>query len=348
MNRPAPSRPIDVPRVRIGIVGAGIAGERHAEAFAARADATITAVSELDPERGQALARRFGAVHYVDYRDMLAEPIDAVVVAVPHALHRACVLEAAAAGVHVLLEKPLATTLDDAHAILGAVEQAGVRLMMGYVHRFRPETEAARSLIARGCLGRPATALDRFMSGGMAETPGWVWNRVDAGGGVIMYGGVHAIDRLRWLLDDEVAEVYARLATYSNPADVEDGVSAVLTFAGGAVAVLFENAPGYGRLGGWVTEIFGSEGALTLTTGASLEYRGRDSTQRWTYGPDHRFERQAAEFIAALKEGRPPAVTGEDGLRGLEVALALYRSAAAGRPERVDNGSAGLPEGGRQ
>jgi predicted dehydrogenase len=347
MNDPTAARPIreqsqptTARQVRIGIIGAGIAGERHAEAFAAHPGAALTAVAEPQPERGRAVARRVGAAYYADYRDMLAGPVDAVVVAVPHALHRACVVDAAAAGRHILLEKPIATTIDDAHAILDAVERAGVRLMMGYVHRFRPETMAARALIAEGRLGRPATALDRFMSGGMADTPGWVWNRTDAGGGVIMYGGVHAIDRLRWLLDDEVVEAYARLASYSNPVDVEDGVGAVLTFAAGATAVLYENAPGYGRLGGWVTEVFGSDGALVLTTGASIEYRGRDGTERWTYGADHRFERQAAEFVAALAEGRPPSVTGEDGLRGLEVALALYRSAATRRPEPVDRGSA--------
>jgi predicted dehydrogenase len=207
--------------------------------------------------------------------------------------------------------------------------------MMGYVHRFRPEVEAAHRLIAEGRLGRPATVLDRFMSGGMHDTPAWVWDRSMAGGGVLMYGGVHSIDRLRWLLGDEVTKVFAKTAAYSNPAEVEDGVCALLTFASGTSALLYENAPGYGRLGGWVTEVFGTEGALVITTGTSLEYRGKTGSDRWSYQEDDRFARQAAEFVAAIRQHRPPSVTGDDGLRGLEVALAIYRSAANGRPEPV-------------
>ena len=322
-------------RVRIGIVGAGIAGERHAVAFARHPRATVAAVAELDSQRGRRLAERFGAAYFADYRDMLGSGLDAAIICLPHAFHLACATAAAEAKVHMLLEKPIANTLDDARAILEAAERAGVRLMMGYVHRFRPEVQAARDLIVSGRLGRPATALDRFISGGMQDTPRWVWDRSQAGGGVVMYGGVHAIDRLRWLMGDEIAEVYARSDTYSNPTEVEDGLCAVLTFASGAAGVLYENAPGYGRLGPWTTEVFGSDGALIVTTGASLEYRGRDGEQRWTYGEDKRFERQADEFLAAIIEGRPPSVSGGDGLRGLEVAMALYQSAETGRPVRV-------------
>ena len=326
------------PPIRIGIIGAGIAGERHAEAFSKHPGSVVTAFAEIDGVRGAAVAARFGARHFTDYRDMLAGGLDAVVVCLPHATHRRCAEDAAQAGVHILMEKPLATTLDDARAILEAVDRAGVRLMLGYVHRFRPEVEAARRLIQEGRIGRPATALDRFMSGGMGDTPRWVWDPEAAGGGVVMYGGVHAIDRLRWLLDAEITEVYARTNTYSNAAPVEDGVCAVLTFATGANAVLYENAPGFGRLGPWTTEVFGSEGALIVTTGAGVEYRSAGGGQRWDYPEDHRFMRQAAEFLCAITENRSPSVGGEDGLRGLEAALAIYRSAASGRAERVRPG----------
>lgn len=321
--------------VRIGIIGAGIAGERHAAAFTKHPDAIVTAVADIDPERGRRLASRFGAAYFADYRDALAHGLDAAIVCLPHALHLACATEAAQAKVHLLLEKPIANTVEDARRIVDAAEAADIRLMIGYVHRFRPEVQAARDLIASGSLGRPATALDRFISGGMRETPAWVWDRSLAGGGVVMYGGVHGIDRLRWLLGDEITEVYARSSTCSNATDVEDGMCAVLTFASGATAVLYENAPGYGRLGTWTTEVFGSEGALIITTGASVEYRNVHGSQRQTYDEDRRFDRQAEEFLAAIREHRRPSVDGNDGLRGLEVALALYRSAQSGRPAPV-------------
>jgi UDP-N-acetylglucosamine 3-dehydrogenase len=321
--------------LKIGIIGAGIAGQRHAEAFARNPRAVVAAVTEIDEGAGQRFARAFGAQQYQDYRAMLASGLDAVVICVPHVLHLPCALAAAEARTHILMEKPIANTLEEAHAILDAAGHAGVTLMMGYVHRFRPEVSHAKELVASGALGRVATALDRFVSGSRADTPAWVWSKAQAGGGVLMYGGVHPIDRLRWLLAENVVEVYARIATYANRAEVEDGAVALLTFESGATGVLYENAPGYGRLGGWVTELFGTTGALMITTGTALEYRGTDRHERWTYHDDQRFDRQAAEFIAAIAEHRPPTVTGEDGVRGLEVVLAIYRSAASGRPERV-------------
>ncbi len=321
--------------LKIGIIGAGIAGRRHAEAVARHPGALVAAVAEVDEGARQQFARSFGAQPYEDYRAMLASGLDAVVICVPHVLHLPCALAAAETRTHMLMEKPIANTLEEARAILEATAHAGITLMMGYVHRFRPEVGQAKELVAAGRVGRVATALDRFISGSMADTPAWVWNRAQAGGGVLMYGGVHPIDRLRWLLAEEVVEVYARIATYANRAEVEDGAAAMLTFESGATGVLYENAPGYGRLGGWVTELFGTAGALIITTGTALEYRGTDRHERWTYQDDGRFDRQAAEFIAAITEHRQPAVTGEDGLRGLEVVLAIYRSAASGRPERV-------------
>jgi predicted dehydrogenase len=321
--------------IKVGIIGAGIAGQRHAEAIARHPHATIAAVADIDDEVGRRFSRQFGAQHYRDYRDMLDAGVDAVVICVPHVLHLPCATAAAAARAHILMEKPIANTLEEAHAILEAVERAGITFMMGYVHRFRPEVSEARQLVLDGQIGRVATALDRFVSGSMADTPAWVWDKKQAGGGVLMYGGVHPIDRLRWLLGMEIVEVFARTTTYGNPTDVEDGVVGLLTFASGATAALYENAPGYGRLGEWTTEVFGTAGALRITTGAALEYRGATRQERWTYQDDRRFDRQAGEFIAAITERRPPSVTGVDGLRGLEVVLAIYRSAASGRPERV-------------
>jgi len=320
-------------RLRIGIIGAGIAGRRHAAAFARHPGAVVAAVAEVDDAAGQEFAEKFGVTHDRDYRRMLERGLDAVVICVPHALHLECGRAAAEARAHILMEKPIANTLDEAHAILEATSRAGVTLMMGYVHRFRPEVSNARRLIVEGRLGRVATALDRFVSGSMVDTPAWVWDRAQAGGGVLMYGGVHPIDRLRWLVGEEIVEVHARTATYANPTTVEDGVVALLTFQSGAFGALYENAPGYGRFGQWTTEVFGTEGALAITTGSTLEYKGYGQHEHWTYEEDHRFDRQAEEFVAAITEGRPPSVTGEDGLRGLEVVLAIYRSASSGRPQ---------------
>ena len=107
------------------------------------------------------------------------------------------------------------------------VEDAGLTMMIGFVHRFRNEVLEAKRLIEEGVLGTPATALDKFCSLGGPHPPAWVWEQERAGGGVLMYGGIHAVDRILWLLDTTAEAVYARSHAYTAWAgDVEDGLVA--------------------------------------------------------------------------------------------------------------------------
>lgn len=326
--------------LRVGIIGAGQVATRHAAAYAAHPAATLAAVAEPARERGEHLATAFDARWFPSAEELVsAGAVDAVSVCVPHDAHRQVVEAAAGHGVHVLLEKPIATTLADADAILAAIERAGVTLMMGFVHRFRSEVLEARRLIDAGAIGAAATALDRFCSLGGAHPPEWVWERRRAGGGVLMYGGIHAIDRLRWLLDDDVASVAARTHNYGGYGDVEDGLVAMLGFARGTSGLLFENSPPYGRPGGWATEIFGSEGAIRIQTGEWLELTSGSASYRVSTDEEQHFEREIGEFVAAITEQRSPSVSGRDGRESLAVALAIYASAETGTRITVDPAS---------
>ena len=117
---------------------------------------------------------------------------------------------ATAAGVHILMEKPIANTPEEADSVIERVERSGKQLMIGFVHRFRTEVQEARRLLSEGAIGTPSTAVDRFCSLGGPHPPAWVWQRQHAGGGVLMYGGIHAIDRLLWWLGTRVTSVSAR------------------------------------------------------------------------------------------------------------------------------------------
>jgi predicted dehydrogenase len=251
---------------------------------------------------------------------------------VPHDLHLPVARVAAAAGVHLLMEKPIANTLEEADAIIEAVEDAGVTLMMGFVHRFRTEVQAAQKLIAEGAIGQVSTALDRFCSLGGPHPPGWVWSKQHAGGGVLMYGGIHAVDRLLWLLDDRVAAVTARAHDAWGQGDVEDGLVAMLDLERGTSAVLFENSPPYGRPGGWCTELFGSEGALRVQTGQWAELTSGSRSLTLQAQDERHFHRQMEEFVSALLEQREPSVPAAAGRDSLEVALAAYAAAERRTP----------------
>lgn len=317
--------------LRVGILGAGQVAARHAEAYAQLDDVQVAVVADVDPARAEALARPLGAQAVTEWKRVLDKPLDAVSICLPHHLHLEPAVAAAERGWHILLEKPIANTLAEADAIVNAARRGGVRLMISFVHRFREEWQTARAIIARGELGQPTMALDNLLSQGGRHVPAWVWRKAEAGGGVLMYGGIHAVDRVRWLLGSEVTHVYAQARTYSQETDVEDGLTAILTFANGATATLFENSPGYRVTPRhWATEVFGTQGMLRVWTREFVEFSSETRAYRLNIERDDNFLRQAQEFVSAIREDRDPSVTGEDGRAALAIALAVYQSAATG------------------
>lgn len=325
--------------LRVGIIGAGQAGERHAVGFAATEGATLVAIADVVEVRASELASRFGAEAFTDWREMLSAGLDILVVSLPHNMHVEPALAAAEHGVHVLMEKPLATTLEDAEKIVEVSKSAGVKLTISFVHRFREELQIARRWIDEGQLGK-AQILRETMNGQRGNhLPKWVTQKAIAGGGVLMYSAIHGLDRLRWLADSEVVSVTAQTRHYSTDSDVEDGVIALLNFASGATATLCANAPAYrAQPAHWDTEIYGDKGMLRLRTRQwaelSSDYCNEHvDTEKISseQGPHYNFARQAKEFITAIREEREPLITGEDGLKSLELALAIYHSAETGQ-----------------
>jgi predicted dehydrogenase len=329
--------------IRLAIVGLGVAGQRHLACLprVTRDDVTLSAIATARPERLGQLKLPAEVRVYHDYHALIREAeVDALIIALPHAQHKEAAIFAAQHGKHVLLEKPIATTLADADRIARAFAEHDVKLMLGYVHRFREETIVARQLLADGKIGQPTSILDRFVLPG-DDLPEWVWNRETSGGGVMMYAGVHALDRLRWLMASEVVEVYARVQTYgARPGvlNIENGLAAMLTFENGVIATLVENMPPYElQYRYWDTEIFGTTGMLHIRTDDYLEFTSPSVNFKQTFRGYDRHARQIDAFVGAIVEGRQPAITAEDGVRSLAIATAIYRSAYVGRSVLVTN-----------
>jgi predicted dehydrogenase len=193
----------------------------------------------------------------------------------------------------------------------------------------------AKELIDSGQLGAPTIAADNFVASGGAHVPKWVWKKARSGGGVHMYGGIHAVDRLRWFFESEVRTVYAQIRTYSADMDVEDGVVAHLEFENGALASLVQNSPRYASIGGWRTEVFGTTGNMVVQFAKSLTFSSDSVRFVRNYERYDHFERQMVEFVSAIEQEREPWVTGEDGLLSLAVVLAVYESARTHQPIEV-------------
>lgn len=318
----------------VGLIGVGQVGQRHAEAFAGLgAGVHVIGVADVNEDLATHVASTYDTRCFRDFEELLDLRPDIAVISLPHDLHREAGLAAAEAGSHVLMEKPLANTVEDAQDILEGCRRHQVQMTVSFVHRYRVELQHSARVIAEGEIGAPAMALDNFCSQGGEHPPGWVWRKDSAGGGVLMYGGIHSLDRLRWLLDSEVDEVFARTATYSQDVNVEDGLVATLVFENGCLASLFENSPRYlVTPRSWDTEIYGSQGCVRVRTGQYMEFTSENQAYRVNVERDDNFTAQARSFVSAVREGREPWITGEDGLRVLEIATALYQSSESGRP----------------
>jgi predicted dehydrogenase len=325
--------------LRVGIIGAGQAGERHAVGFAATQGTKLVGIADVVNTRASELASRFGAKAFTDWHEMLDAGLDILVVCLPHNMHVEPALAAAERGVHVLMEKPIATTLEDAKKILEACESAKIKLTISFVHRFREEVQLARRWLEEGQLGQPQILRETMNGQRGSHLPKWVTQKVMAGGGVLMYSAIHGLDRLRWLANSEVVSVTAQTRQYSTDSEVEDGVVALLNFASGATATLCANAPTYrAQPAHWDTEIYGDKGMLRVRTRQWAELSNDHCSEHVDtekisneQGAHYNFARQAKEFVAAIREDREPSITGEDGLKSLELALAIYRSAETGQ-----------------
>lgn len=324
---------------RVGILGAGQAGEKQALGFHSLAGVEVVGVADTLPDRAAALANKVGGRAVGDLNTLLAYGIDVLVVATPHSLHVEPVEKAAARGIHVMLEKPIATTRQDGERIVGVARDAGISLATSFVHRFREESVRAKRWAEQA--GQIEVGRETISSRRTDKHPAWLRDPELAGGGVLMYTAIHGLDRLLWLFDDELVEVMARTRRFaSDDSDVEDGVAAIFRFARGGIATLtaasatYPNEPTV-----WETEIHGSEAMVRVRTRYFAETSGLHGAERYHPGedgdtgrPNYNFERQASDFLAAISEGRDPEVIGEAGLRALEACLAIYRSAETGQP----------------
>jgi len=321
--------------VKIGIISfAHLHAEAYAPALLSLPEAHLVGLHDDNPARGRAWAERLG-VEFFPTREALLEQVEAVVITTENVGHRDATLAAAAAGVHVLCEKPLATTREDALAMIAACREAGVQLMISFPCRYSPAFLEAKRQVESGELGRilAMAGTNRGRNPG-----GWFTDPLLAGGGTVMDHTVHVVDLMRVLTGQEVVEVFCEKATVFQPdLAVEDCGLVSLRFADGTFATLdcsWSRPPHYPVWGDVTLTIIAEGGNLFLDLFSEHvdAYTNADRTYTWLdYGHDVN-RSLLADFLACLQTGRPVPVTGEDGLRAMEVALAAYEAARRGVP----------------
>ena len=330
--------------IRVGVLGVGRIGRMHAAMLARDVPGlALAAVEDADAGTAETVARELGVPSVRSSAELIARAdVDAVAICSSTGSHVELLVEAAGAGKPVFLEKPVSLDLAEVDRGLQAVSEAGVLLQLGFNRRFDPAHASVRAAVESGALG--TLELVRITSRDPAPPP---LDYLRASGGIFLDMTVHDFDMARFLTGTEVEEVYARGEVRVDPAIGEAGdldtVVVVLRHCDGTLTVIDDSrraAYGYDQR----VEAFGSGGMAAsgnppLHTGSTLTADGA----RGPVLPHFFMERYRASYLAgwaaferAVRAGRPPAVTGEDGRRALVLGLAARRSAAEGRPVRVD------------
>jgi predicted dehydrogenase len=329
---------------KVGLIGAGLQGGRRAPVLRQFKDTELVMVASLHLDHAQKLAGSAGCKEATDrWQDIIArDDINVVLVCTPPDLHAPMSIAAMRAGKHVLCEKPLARTVEEAEEMLRAARASGVRLKCGFNHRHHPGIQQAREWVDGGAIGEIDFIRCRY---GICGRPGydreWRADPAVTGGGHLMEQGIHAIDLFRWFLGDFAEAVGFTSTRFWDMAPLEDNGFALLRTSKGQIASLHSSLTQWKNI--FSLEIFGRDGYIIVEgLGGSygnerVTFGKRDltapfhaETTEFT-GGDRSWYEEWREFAAAIAENREPLGNGRDGLEALKLVQAIYQASAESR-----------------
>src|SRR4249920_3355822 len=305
--------------LRVGVIGVGVMGSNHARVLAELPGVKLVGFADPDRKRCEQVARSLGCASFADADDLVRHGVDAVTIAAPTHFHRDIAIDCAARGIHVMVEKPIASTVEESRAIVAAARRAGVTLMVGHVERFNPAVQSIKRAIKdQDILSIAITRVGPF--------PPRMSNV-----GVVIDLAVHDIDLIRWFTDSDIVEVQPQLS--SAIAEREDIALLQFRTASGVLAHINTN---------WLTP-FKARNVTVATRGKYVmgDLLTRQVTECFGFQPDGSYsmrhlpvghdEPLRAELIAfldAVRGGNSPAVSGDEGVASLEIAIRCLESPA--------------------
>jgi UDP-N-acetyl-2-amino-2-deoxyglucuronate dehydrogenase len=333
--------------LRFGIIGVGNITPIHAAAIEGTPDAQFVAVATRNESRGRAFAAQHNATWYPDYRELLRRAdIDVVTICTPHDLHASITIDAAAAGKHVLCEKPMARHVAECDAMIAACERAGVMLGIIFQFRFDPLAQTLKRALDAERLGHlhwVSANTIWYRSDEYYQSAPWRGS-LESGGGVLINQAIHTIDLMLWLTGTPT-RVVARTRTLDHAIQVEDGALALLEYPDARLGLIQATTaafPGYPER----LEFYGSRGSAVYHKGQGrLEWHlaepreDRVDESEVSSGAARPMDISATahiaqfqDFTAAVRAHRAPRVDGREGRRAVELIEAIYRSARADAP----------------
>lgn len=336
---------------KITLLGAGFIADIHLESYRRFVpEAEVVAVYTRDPAKAQAFAESHAISQWYDdmERAICESDCDIVDICLPNFLHAQATLLAAKAGKHIIIEKPLAVTLEEADLMLAACHEAGVKLMYAEELCFAPKYERVRQLVAEGAIGEIYMLKQSEKHSGPHSD--WFYNIDLSGGGVLMDMGCHALAWFRWMLgNNPVVSIYATMNTVLHKGRTlgEDNSVVIVEFENGVTAVAEDSWAKHGGmddkcevhgLGGVVyADLFMGNAAVAYSReGYGYAMEKADTTKGWSFAVfeeafNQGYPQELKHFVDCVRHDKQPLVTGEDGRAVLEMIYAAYASAGSGR-----------------
>ena len=309
--------------IKAGVIGAGAMGQHHVRIYHEMENVELVGISDVSETRVKELSEQYDTNGFTDYKDLLAQDLDAVSIVVPTTLHMPVGLDVIASGANLLVEKPIADTLENAEKLTRAAEDAGVKLMVGHIERFNPAVTKLKEIIDSGLLGKIVSISTRRVG---------PYNPRIRDVGVILDIGVHDIDVISYLYGKRVNEVYCIAG-----ADIhsfEDHAAIILRFDHEFSGIVETN---------WLTPhkvrkltVIGIDGVAYLDyIDQTVELHDGEWIRKAKVEEAEPLKRELEHFIDSISSGNEPSTSGKDGIHALKVAMAAIESYTEGKTVRI-------------
>ncbi|HHW47388.1 MAG TPA: Gfo/Idh/MocA family oxidoreductase [Clostridiaceae bacterium] len=313
--------------LKIGIIGAGIISKSHISAIRKNSKVKLESIADINREKADKIANQYEITPYYDYKDMVQnENLDAVIINLPHFLHKECSIYCMEKGLHCLVEKPMATSSKDCDDMIRSAEYNGVKLMIGHVQRYFSENIKAKEIIQSGELGKIAFIVD--IRNGLYITPqrpAWYLQKQLSGGGIMMNLGAHSMDKIIWLTDSNIKSIAGKVGSFNQQYDIEEYAQAFVELENGVSASI--NLSGCASFPVNETRIYLSEGEILIRTGIGLwvskgsEYEKVDIQSKTDI-----FELQLNDFVSSIIDHKDSPIPGIYGKRIISAIEQVYQS----------------------
>lgn len=319
-------------RHRVAIIGAGGIAKGHLEAVVKINALDLVAVADISKEKAEEAAVHYNISAYTDYKEMIQqEKPDIAVITLPHFLHKEAALFCADAGCHMMLEKPMALSVQECDEIIAAVADNNVQLMVGHTQHYLPANRKAKQLLAEIDLGELVMVNDhRHVNYFSSSRPDWFLEKSQSGGGIMMNLGSHSIDKIQWLTNSRMQKIWSRLSFHGDRGNVEgSGVLMLETEQGVPVTIAQSGYKGYTKN---ETEFVFTNGKMKLQAGSGLWISREQEIEKVDISTQTElpFVLQYNDLIDAIVGKRPLECDGHYGKSVIAVVEAIYTSHETG------------------